>query len=224
MTGTVAVFITLIYWTLLHPIVIEENLMPGAYKEFLNVFLHLLNSVSFLIDIFVTARPTRIHHFYFAIMFGLWYMAFSLVYWAAGGTGRCYCNDAIASLVNTTTAAAGVTAATPGTAVTECVWYCDSFIYPILDWGDHPGLAVAMIAGGVLAMPLVQTLWWLCYKLRLAISRRFAGRRWVIYGKIDPKSQLPHLIFPSRSAVSSQEKIALQDKILSLWAERRLLL
>ena len=151
--------------------------MSGTYKEFLNVFLHALNSVSFLVDIFVTARPWRIHHFYFAIMFGLWYMGFSLVYWAAGGTGRCYTkhyylitNTTATALSSTTTATALSTTTTP-VPVTEGEWFCDPFIYPILDWGGKPLLALAMILGGVIVMPLVQSLWWLCYKLRLMISR-----------------------------------------------------
>jgi len=90
MSSSAALFITIIYWSILHPIVVEEGMMTGPWKEFLNVFLHLLNTLSYLLDIFITARPTRIHHFYFAIIFGLWYMMFSLIYWAAGGTGFCY--------------------------------------------------------------------------------------------------------------------------------------
>ena len=42
--------------------------------------------------------------------------------------------------------------------------FCDPFIYPILDWGGKPLLAVAMILGGVVVTPLVQTFWLLCYK------------------------------------------------------------
>ena len=175
MTGSVAVFISLVYWTLLHPVVVENHLMSGTYKEFLNVFLHGLNSVSFLIDIFVTARPWRIHHFYFAIMFGLWYMGFSLVYWAAGGTGRCYYKH-YNHLINTTTTLTPTTTTlsttTTSLPVTESEWFCDPFIYPILDWGGKPLLAVGMILGGVLVMPLVQTFWWLCYKLRRWLSAR----------------------------------------------------
>ena len=59
--------------------------------------------------------------------------------------------------------------------VTESEWFCDPFIYPILDWGGKPLLAVGMILGGVLVMPLVQTFWWLCYKLRKMISERCCG-------------------------------------------------
>ena len=85
---------------------------------------------------------------------GLWYMSFSLVYWAAGGTGRCYCAP---EMLNTTTT-------TPPSNSYDCISLtCDKFIYPILDWNDDPGTAVGMIAGGVLAMPVIQvnTVIWL---------------------------------------------------------------
>jgi len=202
MSSSAAIFITIIYWAILHPIVLKEGLMSGAYYQFLNVFLHLLNTLSYLLDIFITARPTRIHHFYWPIVFGLWYMIFSIIYWAAGGTGRCYCETATV-LFNTTTAlTSGTSVATSTTTLLtsttttilqnitsttsipttttitpECPEICDAFIYPILDWGDKPLLAIGMIIGGVLVMPLIQTFWWSCYKLRVWISDRFHGPR-----------------------------------------------
>ena len=33
-----------------------------------------------------------------------------------------------------------------------------SYIYPILDWGDKPGEAVAIVLGGCVVMPLMQVL------------------------------------------------------------------
>ena len=84
-----ALFITLVHWTALHPYVVEYHLMQGAWANFLNVFLHLLNTLSFLLDIFITARPVRPHHFYWPALFGVWYCIFNVSYWAAGGTGRC---------------------------------------------------------------------------------------------------------------------------------------
>ena len=35
------------------------------------------------------SRPWRLLHFYFPILFGLYYTFFSVIYWAAGGTGIC---------------------------------------------------------------------------------------------------------------------------------------
>ena len=34
-------------------------------------------------------RPIRLEHFYMPIIFGLYYTAFSLIYWTAGGVGVC---------------------------------------------------------------------------------------------------------------------------------------
>jgi len=31
----------------------------------------------------------RIHHTYMPMLFGIYYTTFSVIYWAAGGTGRC---------------------------------------------------------------------------------------------------------------------------------------
>ena len=86
---TVALWITIVYWTALHPYVIEFNIIQGTWMHILNVFLHAINTVSCIIDMMVTARPVRIHHFYFACLFGIWYTLFSVIYWAAGGTGTC---------------------------------------------------------------------------------------------------------------------------------------
>ena len=70
--STVALWITLVYWTALHPFVIEHNLIQGDWMIALNYFLHLVNTLSCLLDIFLTARPIRVHHFYLAVIFGIW--------------------------------------------------------------------------------------------------------------------------------------------------------
>merc|ERR1711934_755725 len=49
----------------------------------------LLISILYFVDFFISGRPKRIHHFYFAIIFGLWYACFSVIYRAAGGLSRC---------------------------------------------------------------------------------------------------------------------------------------
>ena len=86
---TVALWISIIYWTALHPYVVEFNIIQGTWMNILNVFLHGINTVSCLLDMMTTARPVRIHHFYLACVFGIWYCFFSLLYWAAGGLGMC---------------------------------------------------------------------------------------------------------------------------------------
>jgi len=191
MSSTVALFISIIYWTLLHPVVVENNLIVGTWLNFLNVFLHGLNTVSYLIDVFVDARPTRIHHFYFALLFGIYYTCFSLVYWAAGGTGRCAvrCWDVMNS--TTTALPPTSTASSPGLVpegrCTDGFTYpcnvnvCDDFIYPITDWTCHPGQAILLIVlASAIGMPLLQSAWWGLHKLRKRLSQKWGGRRFEI--------------------------------------------
>jgi len=128
--STVALWITLVYWIALHPYVIEFDLIKGDWMIALNYFLHLVNTLSCLLDIFLTARPIRVHHFYLAVIFGIWYTLFSVVYWAAGGTGIC-----------------------------REGFPCDRYIYPILDWDEKPGMAAGVVLGGCVLMPVIQGVW-----------------------------------------------------------------
>lgn len=154
---TVALWISIIYWGVLHSYVIEFGLMKGTWMEILNVFLHGLNTVSCLIDIMVTARPIYIHHSYLPIIFGVYYTLFSLVYWAAGGVGICMrrCPGSSDSANDPT-----------------CPMVCDKYIYPILDWEDHPGLAAGVVAGGCLLMPVLVAFWWGLVRLRMWIKEK----------------------------------------------------
>ena len=52
---TVALWITLIYWTALHPYVVEFNIMKGTWMKMLNVFLHGVNTISCVVDMMITA-------------------------------------------------------------------------------------------------------------------------------------------------------------------------
>ena len=54
---------------------------------------------------------------------------------------------------------------------------CDKFIYPIFDWESHPWQAVLMVGLGMLVMPIIQAVWWGCYKLRTWVSKRLGKRR-----------------------------------------------
>jgi len=96
-------------------------------------------------------------------------MTWSLIYWAAGGTGICTMRCAT---VNATTTTTTTTLATTTIANNCDEIVCDKFIYPILDWDGHPGLAVLMILMGILVMPLIQTFWWACHCFRKWISNR----------------------------------------------------
>ena len=45
-----------------------------------------MNSMIMIIDIFITAVPVRWLHFFHAFIYGVIYLIFSVIYWAAGGT------------------------------------------------------------------------------------------------------------------------------------------
>lgn len=153
---TVAIFITIIYWGILNAYVVEHNLIVGAWMNFLNVFLHAINSVSCIFDLFITARPIFYQHVYLPIAFGFYYMFFSLIYWAAGGTGICRCKD--------------------GSKILGCIQDCDKYIYPILDWEDHAGNAVLMIFVSIVAILMIQGLVIGLYKLRVWIHDKVTRR------------------------------------------------
>jgi len=152
----VALFISIIYWTALHPYVVEFELMKGTWMTILNVFLHAINTVSCLIDIMITARPIYIHHFYLPVAFGVWYTLFSLIYWAAGGVGICMRRCPGDMMLHDPT----------------CPVQCDKYIYPILDWEDHPGLAAGIVVGGCIFMPLLLAFWWVLVWIRHKIKEK----------------------------------------------------
>jgi len=152
--SVVALMITAIYWTVLHKYVVEADLLRNDWMKFLNVFLHLFNSLSVILDMFMTARPIRFQHVYLGICFGLYYAAFSLIYWAAGGLGICSCID--------------------GSDSPNCEEKCDKFIYPILDWEDHAGIAVLMIFVCTAALLIFQGILVGLYKLRMLLHEKFS--------------------------------------------------
>jgi hypothetical protein len=55
---------------------------------------------------------------------------------------------------------------------------CDKFIYPILDWEGNPGLAIGMIFGGCLVLPVIHSFWLGLAKVRGKIfERKFPSER-----------------------------------------------
>ena len=59
----------------------------------------------------------------------------------------------------------------PEQLVEENGQFCDPFIYPILDCGNHPWIAVGVLFGGCIALPLLHLFW-------LGISRL---REWIFF-------------------------------------------
>ena len=132
--------------------------MQNPAAEILNIFLHAVNTIVCLVDIWISGRPWKCFHFIYAIFFGVYYSAFSLIYWGAGETGICYAEPE-----------GHLTP--PEQLIEENGQFCDPFIYPILDWGNHPWIAVGVLFGGCIALPLLHLFW-------LGISRL---REWIFF-------------------------------------------
>ncbi|KAI8438786.1 hypothetical protein MSG28_011170 [Choristoneura fumiferana] len=76
----VALLITIFYWSFISG---SEEFM--GIDPTLDVFLHAVNSVVMLCLLFTTRHPTRLLHFYHAVIFGVLYLVFCLIYYFAGG-------------------------------------------------------------------------------------------------------------------------------------------
>lgn len=51
----------------------------------LSIAKHLLNGIYIMVTLFITAKPTRLLHFYQPIIYGVLYIIFSVIWHAAGG-------------------------------------------------------------------------------------------------------------------------------------------
>ena len=164
----------------------------------LNAFLHAVNTAVCLIDIWISGRPWKSFHFIYAILFGLYYAAFSLIYWGAGGTGICYVereghltpanqlvehNGQVPTYLFTLhyMKLKNIFYVKSKLSLLLLIQWCDPFIYPILDWANHPGIAVGMLFGGCIVFPLLHFFW-------LGISRL---REWIFYRIYDRRKVEP---------------------------------
>ena len=84
-TITSALFISILYWSLVHRYVVEHKLLLNPADWVYNFFLHAFNTVSCLLDLLLSARPISLFHAYLPVIFGLIYSLFSLIYWLCGG-------------------------------------------------------------------------------------------------------------------------------------------
>uniref|UniRef100_A0A1B0CZ86 Uncharacterized protein n=1 Tax=Phlebotomus papatasi TaxID=29031 RepID=A0A1B0CZ86_PHLPP len=80
-TLVMSIIITIIYWSILFD---PEIHMADA----INVLTHATNSVFMFIDVLIVAYPVRIYHAVQGLAFGLVYVIFSVIYFAAGGTTK----------------------------------------------------------------------------------------------------------------------------------------
>lgn len=51
-----------------------------------NLGVHALNSVYVLLNVFVTAMPTRVYHLFHSSLYGTTFLLFSVIYYYANGT------------------------------------------------------------------------------------------------------------------------------------------
>ncbi|XP_035699960.1 protein rolling stone-like [Branchiostoma floridae] len=68
--------ITILFWALI-----------GGDSSALSILIHAMNSVTIVIDVMVSGLPCRLLHFVYPLTFGVVYILFTVIYWAAGGTG-----------------------------------------------------------------------------------------------------------------------------------------
>jgi len=76
--SSIAIMISLFFWLFLYQS--EEGNTYG------NTFVHGVNSISVVSDLMVTGRPMTWQHCFHPVLAGCVYLAFSVVYWALGGT------------------------------------------------------------------------------------------------------------------------------------------
>ena len=98
---------------------------------------------------------------------------FSVSYWAAGGLGTCQdcdqvCIDKENAKDNGGCIENGGCEVTNGTL-------CYNYIYPITDWGNHPGLATITVFVGVIILPICHLFWLGMFKLRMHIYHKTHG-------------------------------------------------
>ena len=100
---------------------------------------------------------------------------FSVSYWAAGGLGTCKpCDESCIEEENSKDN--GGCFENGGCKLIDGEM-CFTYIYPITDWGNHPGLAAITVVIGVVILPICHMVWLGVYKLRMLIFEKTYGRR-----------------------------------------------
>ncbi|KAK9890314.1 hypothetical protein WA026_010416 [Henosepilachna vigintioctopunctata] len=76
-----AFIITIIYWTMIYD-------AKTAGLEVLNIIVHGTNSIIMFFDFWMVSNPVRLAHILYPVIFSSCYVAFSVIYYLAGGTSR----------------------------------------------------------------------------------------------------------------------------------------
>lgn len=74
-----SIFVAILFWSVVY---------TGWALNIDNFTTHAISTAYVILDAFIIGIPVRILHVYQAAIFGALYIAFSAIYWAAGGTNR----------------------------------------------------------------------------------------------------------------------------------------
>ncbi|XP_061168113.1 protein rolling stone-like [Saccostrea echinata] len=77
--NSAAIVVTLMYWGLVY---------SGGSVTVIDTLTHGVNAVYVLVNVSVSAIPIRIYHFFHGVVFGVTYVIFTVIYYAAGGTNH----------------------------------------------------------------------------------------------------------------------------------------
>lgn len=99
--------------------------------------MHAVNSIIMLLDIFISARPCYLLHFYQPLIAVFCYIIFSVIYWVAGGVD----ND--------------------GNPYIYSILDWSSFSIP-----DHPSPLFPLVSIGLLLIPFAYAILWCLHLLR----------------------------------------------------------
>ena len=129
----IALGITLLFWSLLY--------RPGThdidYTSHTNLVPHLVNGITAVLETWLTSIPIRLLHFIYPAVFGVGYVVFTGIYFAANGTDP----------------------------------HGNSFIYPVLDYENKPGIAIAIdVVAIIVLLPALHLLFFIQYMIRSALA------------------------------------------------------
>ena len=108
-------------------------------------------------------------------------------YWAAGGLGKCNPCDEIC--VEEENAKDNGGCIINGGCILQDIDgeqnLCYTYIYPITDWGNHPGVAAITVVAGMIILPIIHMIWLGIFKLRMLLFKK-------TYGKIQVNHFISH--------------------------------
>ncbi|XP_062574951.1 protein rolling stone-like [Saccostrea cucullata] len=64
------------------------DIKNGGSVTVIDILTHGVNAVYVIVNVSVTAVPIRIYHLFHGVLFGVMYVVFTVIYYAAGGTNH----------------------------------------------------------------------------------------------------------------------------------------